>query len=171
MKLEVTKEWCLAAARREGDVEVGAGRLAFDPDPEVGDKATADLQTLPVEAMHLAFGKLINLMRRRERWTIEDLAKRAKVDAAELLLIEKESRHQAEPYTVHQLATVFELNPKTLQQLSGLVVVRNHAVVDEAVRFAAKSDSIEKLSPEQALAVEQFVAVLNRLADEEKAQQ
>lgn len=35
MKLEITKEWCLAAARREGNVEVGAGRLAFDPKPEV----------------------------------------------------------------------------------------------------------------------------------------
>ena len=40
--------------------------------------------------------------------------------------------------------------------------------MDEAVRFAANSDSIEKLSPQQASAVEQFVAALNRLADEEK---
>ena len=34
MKLEIKREWCLAAARREGDVEVGAGRIAFDPEPE-----------------------------------------------------------------------------------------------------------------------------------------
>ena len=169
MKLEITKEWCLAAARREGDVEVGAGRLAFDPKPEI--EGTANVQALPVEAMQLAFGKLINFMRRKERWTIEELAKRAKVDVAELLLIEKEGRHQTEPYTVHQLANVFQLKPKALQQLSGLAVVRNHEVVDEAVRFAANSDTIEKLSPDQTRAVEQFVAALNRLADGEKAPQ
>ena len=169
MKLEITKEWCLAAARREGDVEVGAGRLAFDPKPEIEGTAKVDAQ--PVEAMQLAFGKLINFMRRKQSWTIEELAKRAKVDAAELLLIEKEVRHQTEPYTVHQLANVFQLNPKALQQLSGLAVVRNQEVVDEAVRFAANSDSIEKLSPDQASAVEHFVAALNRLADGEKASQ
>jgi transcriptional regulator with XRE-family HTH domain len=169
MKLEITKEWCLAAARREGDVEVGAGRLAFDPKPEV--EGTANAQAPPVEAMQLAFGKLINFMRRKQSWTIEELAKRARVDAAELLLIEKEVPHQTEPYTVHQLASVFQLNPKALQQLSGLAVVRNYEVVNEAVRFAANSDSIEKLSRDQARAVEQFVAALNRLADREKGQQ
>lgn len=33
MKLEVSKEWCLAAAEREGDSEVGVGLLAMDPQP------------------------------------------------------------------------------------------------------------------------------------------
>jgi HTH-type transcriptional regulator, competence development regulator len=169
MKLEIKKEWCLAVARREGDAEVSAGRIAFDPEPEV--EGVPNVQAQPVEAMQLAFGKLINFMRRKQRWTIEELAKRAKVDAAELLLIEKEIRHQTEPYTVYQLANVFHLHPKALQQLSGLAVVRNHDIVDEAVRFAANSDSIEKLSPDQARAVEQFVAALNRLADGEKAPQ
>jgi hypothetical protein len=28
MKLEISKEWCLAAAKREGDSEVGAGEVA-----------------------------------------------------------------------------------------------------------------------------------------------
>lgn len=31
MKLEISPEWCLAAARREGDAEIGAGALARDP--------------------------------------------------------------------------------------------------------------------------------------------
>jgi HTH-type transcriptional regulator, competence development regulator len=150
--------------RRRG---VGAGRIAFDPKPEVEG---APVQALPIEAMQLAFGKLINFLRRKQSWSIEELARRAKVDAAELLLIEREVHRQAEPHTVFQLAQVFHLSFKSLQQLSGLAVVRNHEVVDEAVRFAASSDSIEKLTAEQTRAVEQFVAALNRLADGEKAQ-
>jgi len=168
MKFEIKKEWCLAAARREGDVEVGAGSLAFDPTPEIEDAA---VQGLPTEAMQLAFGKLVNFLRRQRSWSIEQLARQANVDAAELLLIEKEARHQTEPHTVFQLAQVFHLNFKGLQQLAGLAVVRNHQVVTEAIRFAAHSDSIEKLSPDQARSVEEFVAALNRLADGEKASQ
>jgi hypothetical protein len=33
MKLEISKDWCIAAAKREGDSEVGAGALAMDPIP------------------------------------------------------------------------------------------------------------------------------------------
>lgn len=30
-KIEISKDWCLAAAKREGNSEVGAGVLAMDP--------------------------------------------------------------------------------------------------------------------------------------------
>jgi HTH-type transcriptional regulator, competence development regulator len=163
MKLEITKEWCLAAARREGDVEIGAGRIAFDPQPEI--EGSTNIEVLPVEAMQLAFGKLVNFLRRKRSWSIPELAMQADVDTAELLLIEEEVHHQVEPRTVFQLAKVFDLNVKGLQQLSGLATVRNHQVVSEAVQFAASSDSIEKLTPDELRAVEHFVAALNRFAD------
>ena len=38
MKLKIEKEKLLAAVRREGDVEVGAGRIAFDPEPETAQR-------------------------------------------------------------------------------------------------------------------------------------
>ena len=114
MKLEIKRKWCLAAARREGDVEVGAGRIAFDPQPEVEG---TPVQALSLEAMQLAFGRLVNFLRRKRNWSIEELARQAKVDAAELLLIENEVPHQAEPHTVFQLANVFNVSFKSLQQL------------------------------------------------------
>lgn len=36
-KVEVSKEWCLDAAKREGDSEVGAGALAMDPTPGLAE--------------------------------------------------------------------------------------------------------------------------------------
>lgn len=33
MKLELTEEWCMNAAAREGDCEIGAGAFARDPGP------------------------------------------------------------------------------------------------------------------------------------------
>ena len=35
MKIDISREWCLAAANREGDSEVGAGALALDPAPQM----------------------------------------------------------------------------------------------------------------------------------------
>ena len=67
---------------------------------------------------------------------------------------------------MHQLAQVFELKPKALMQLSGSAAPRAD-VSREAVKFAASSEPMEKLTKEEALAVEQFVAALNRLADKD----
>lgn len=42
MKLNLSDEWCLAAADREGDREVGAGFVAFDPIQSSSSSGTAD---------------------------------------------------------------------------------------------------------------------------------
>ena len=49
MKIKVTKEWCMAMAKHEADVEVGAGLIAADPffDEE---KAPAEATTEPWDA-------------------------------------------------------------------------------------------------------------------------
>ena len=31
MKIEISKDWCVRMAQREGDAEIGAGLLAIDP--------------------------------------------------------------------------------------------------------------------------------------------
>ncbi len=33
MKVQIDKEWCVAMAQQEGDAEIGAGPVAFDPIP------------------------------------------------------------------------------------------------------------------------------------------
>jgi HTH-type transcriptional regulator, competence development regulator len=165
MKLNVTDNWCLAAADREGDLEVGVGFAAADPvaAPAVEARTLVDRNK---ETTQFAFGRLIQLLRRRKSFTVEQLAQHARVDMEELLLIEKDFEYRAEPRTVHQLAQVFELKPKALMQLSGSSVPREE-VFREAVKFAASSEPMEKLTREEALAVEHFVAALNRLADKD----
>ena len=65
---------------------------------------------------------------------------------------------------VYQLAQVLSIPPKALMQLSGNATPRAE-VMREAVRFAASSEPIAKLSPEEANAVESFVSALSRLVD------
>ena len=167
MKLQITHDWCLAAADREGHQEIGAGFVATDPT----HFSTVRIQSAEIrnaEPTQLAFGRLVQLLRRQKSLTLEQLSHRARVDVEELLLIEKDFEYRPEPRTVHQLAQIFDLKPKILMQLSGSSIPREE-VFKEAVKFAANSEPMKKLSREEALAVEQFVAVLNKLAEKDKS--
>jgi len=158
MKINIPKAWFEKSARLEGDSAVGAGApaLVFQSEAKLGEDAGEVASEL-----RLAFGRFVQLMRRNQRLTIEQLASKADVDAGELIVIEEDVRHLPEPMTVYQLAKVFGTSEKSLLQLAGLIVKKDPQFVQEAVRFAAKSEPIAKLTVEEQAALETFVAVLN----------
>lgn len=158
MRLERTKDWWMTRARREGDAAIGAGLLAFDPAPEVRPSSTP---ATPGEETRIAFGKFVNLMRRRRGLSMEQLANAADLDASELLEIEADLHYVPEPRTVYRLAQTFEVSQRRLMQLAGLTAANDVGLRQEAVRFAARSESVQKLTPEENSALEAFVAVLS----------
>ncbi|WP_157133436.1 helix-turn-helix domain-containing protein [Bradyrhizobium sp. CCBAU 21362] len=159
MKLERSKEWWMARARREGDAVIGAGLLAFDPAPDT--RPAAAQQTAAVEETRIAFGKFVNLMRRRRGFSMERLAEVAELDASELLVIEDDVHYVPEPRTVFKLAQTFAVSQRRLMQLAGLAAANDAGLRQEAVRFAARSEAVQKLTPEENSALEAFVAVLS----------
>jgi transcriptional regulator with XRE-family HTH domain len=158
MKLERGKDWWMARARREGDAVIGAGLLAFDP---ALDERASGTQIAAIEETRIAFGKFVNLMRRRRGFSMEQLAQAADLDASELLVIEDDVHYVPEPRTVFKLAETFEVSHRRLMQLAGLAAANDAGFRQEAVRFAARSESIQKLTPEESSALEAFVAVLS----------
>jgi transcriptional regulator with XRE-family HTH domain len=158
MKLARSKDWWMARARREGDAAVSAGLLAFDPAPE---ERPSNVQTATFEETRIAFGKFVNLMRRRRGFSMEQLADAADLDASELLVIEDNVHYVPEPRTVFKLAQTFEVSQQRLMQLAGLAAANDVGLRQEAVRFAARSESVQKLTPEESSALEVFVAVLS----------
>lgn len=157
MKLERSKDWWMARARREGNAAVGAGLLAFDPAPE---ERPSSVQAA-AEDTRIAFGKFVNLMRRRRGFSMEQLAEAAELEASELLVIEDDVHYVPEPRTVFKLAQTFEVSQRRLMQLAGLAAANDVGFREEAVRFAARSESVQKLTPEESSALEAFVAVLS----------
>jgi transcriptional regulator with XRE-family HTH domain len=151
MKFERSKEWWLRRAHREGDSAVGAGMLAFDPVPE--DRSN--------DEGRIAFGRFVNLMRRRRGLSMEKLAEQANLDVSELLMIEESTHYVPEPRTIYQLAQTFDVPQRSLMALAGLTVANEHGLRQEAARFAARSESVQKLTPEESSALEAFVAVLS----------
>ena len=157
MRIERSKEWWLAKARHEGDSVVGAGLLALD--------AKSDDTSVPAAATdeaRVAFGRFINLMRRRRGLSVEKLAEVAKVEPSELLVIEEDVQYVPDHRTVYCLAQVFDVPQQGLLQLSGLAVANDPGFRREAVRFAARSESVQKLTAEEAAALDAFVTVLSR---------
>ena len=156
MKLTLTKDWFARRAALEKDIDVAAGLLARYPSLEE-PKPSAPLPT----ETRLALGPLVQLMRRKHRMSMEALAEEARVDLAEIVSIERDPSFRPEPRTVYQIASILQLPSKGLLQLSGNTVVKDEAFRDQAVRFAARSGSVERLTREEQRALEEYVAFLS----------
>ena len=158
MRLERSKEWWLKRARAEGEAVIAAGLGARDPAPPAAEEPRASRP----DGARYAFGRLVNMMRRRNGLTIEGLAEEARVEARELLVIEEDVNHVPGPRTVYQLARVFDVPQARLMQLAGLVIANDAGLVEEAIRFAARAEGVHKLAPEESAALAAFIAVLGR---------
>ncbi len=158
MKIEISKDWCLRMAQHEGDAEIGAGQLAIDPVFD-GERIPADVGE--EEGPNVAFGRFVNLMRRRRGMSLEELADNADVDMADLVEIERDPHHRPELRTAYQLANYFDISQTGLMQVAGLAAAKDAKLFNEGVRFAARSEPTAALTPEEGAALEAFVAVLS----------
>ena len=93
---------------------------------------------------------------------MERLANEADLDTSELLMIEDDLHDVPERRTVFKLAQTFQVSQRGLLQLAGLAVASDDSFRHEVVRFAANSEFVEKLTPEEISALEAFVAVLSK---------
>src|SRR5262249_39168113 len=115
-----------------------------------------------IMAVRMAFGKLIELERRKRGLSLVAFATRNHLDAEELQAIECNAFYVPEPSTVYQLASVLKIPEKPLLQLAGLTKAKDESFVHEAVRFAANSKGNVDLTRDERLALETFVAELSK---------
>jgi len=163
MKINLSKEWLTKRVERDENADVSAGmldlsRLQAEPPTARVESIHASVET---ENLHPAFGRLINLWRRKRGLRMDVLADRAQIDLTELIEIERNLHYTPEPRTVYQLAKTLELPSERMLELSGNLVVRDSSLGEEAVRFAARSESVEKLSKDEQRALEEFVKFLS----------
>jgi DNA-binding XRE family transcriptional regulator len=157
MKYNISKDWCARMASNEDGGEIGAGILAVDPFFET----VSSVNTATVDEPNIAFGRFISLMRRKHRLTIEALAQEADLDTLALIEIEEDTRYKPEVRTVYQLANYFDVPRPKLMQIAGLTAPKDDCLFQQAVKFAASSESVEDLTAQERAALEAFVAVLS----------
>jgi transcriptional regulator with XRE-family HTH domain len=165
MKLNISNEWLAKRAAIEEGHDVSAGHVDLEGllfDAKTKEPSAANVTPIELEGPRTAFGRLINLWRRKKGFRLDQLAERADVELAELIAIEQDVRYIPEPRTVFQLAKTLSLPNERLLQLSGNVIVRDSNLGHEAVRFAARADSVEKLTKDEQVALEEFVKFLGK---------
>jgi transcriptional regulator with XRE-family HTH domain len=162
MKMNLSKEWLSQRAALDDKADVSAGTLDLDRLPAVHPSNVISMQTsAEAESPNPAFGRLINLWRRKKGFRIEVLADKARIDVSELIEIERNLNFVPEPRTVYQLAKTLDLPSERMLELSGNLLLRDASLGKEAVRFAARSESVEKLSKDEQMALEEFVKFLS----------
>lgn len=145
--------WLRRMAEVEDNADLSVGGLAH----EIGVLGS---HAAPTPVVKSAFARLVGLRRRDLRMTVEQLAERAEVDVADVVSIELGELDQPEPRTVFKLAGALKLPAPKLMQVSGLAVPRDTRFNDAVVRFAARSEPVDKLSKEEHAALEEFVRFL-----------
>ncbi|MDE3001540.1 MAG: helix-turn-helix transcriptional regulator [Gemmatimonadota bacterium] len=159
MEFRISEEWCMRLAQLEGDAEIGAGRLSCDP---VFDGVTAPVTEGDGDKSSIVFGRLINLLRRQRRISLEQLAADADVAPTELVGIESDMHYRPALRTTHQLADYFHMPRTGFLELAGLTDQKNARLAEGVVRYAAPAESTAELTPEENADLEVFVAVLSR---------
>ena len=111
-----------------------------------------------VAASRRAFLLFLRMLRRREGLSVDELAKRADIDRAELVAIEWNNGYRPTPLTLHKLGEFYGLPQRRLAALAGAIC--DEAVSEHASKFAAQSESFAKLTREERRVVDEFVKFL-----------
>lgn len=106
-----------------------------------------------------AVARLIQLWRRRARLDVVKLADQAGLTPEEVFAAEQGDR-TPEPRVLHALSEVLDVSYDKLLHLAGHTKDRDEAMETAAVRFAASSDSVADLSPQDEEALHRFISLL-----------
>ena len=158
MKFNTDRKWLERRADQEDRHFITVGGLISTLDPTC---QTELANTQSIETTKTAFVRLLQLARRERRLSLEKLAEKADIDLAVLVKIETDEAFEPDLRTVHQLASVLDLPAKKLMVLAGLLHVKDAGLRQASVRFAARSEPIGNVSPEEHAALEEYVKFLN----------
>lgn len=153
MKFNTDRRWLQKQAELEDNDFVSVGGLITS----IG--ALHDKSLVP-ELTRPAFVRLLDLVRREHRLSVEQFADRLDVDLAELIAIQTDEHYRPTPRTVNRIAHFLKIPEQKLFVLAGLARVRDAEFQTEALRFAARSQRIEELNSEEHAALEQYVKFL-----------
>lgn len=106
-----------------------------------------------------ALAKLVEFWRREKQLSVEELAARSGLTEEEVLNSE-EGDTIPEPRVLYALSTVLSVSYEKLLYLTGHKSNRDKTVQTAAIRFAARSESMERLSQHEEAALHEFIRAL-----------
>lgn len=154
----VDREWLRRMADAEERCEsISVGGLAAD----LGELRKPAQGLVGVESVSsvVALAKLVELWRRQHRLTVEDFAKRANLAEVDVVGLES-GEIVPEPRVLFQISQAIKISYDKLMRIAGHIVERDEHLSTAAVRFAARSESMEKLTRQEQEALHEFINTL-----------
>ena len=170
MMTRITDAWLRRRIEHDPDVDTDAGlpitksevlqALIPGKAPRTPPQPRARMAAESREQVVL--GKLLRQLRRRDNMELARLAREVRVSEDELRAIEEDRDFVPKPRTIHQLAVYYEIPPRALLKLSAAAKKRDPELDEEAVRFAASSDELSKLTKDEQKRLNDFVKYLSK---------
>ena len=148
-----------AIAADDGNVSVGGLAARVGMLRDVSDIGPPSGPAPPSHGID-ALARLVQFARRAQTLTPEEFASRFSLDLAELVDLES-ARKTPEPRLLYQLSLALKVSYDKLLVLAGHRVQRDEALEREALRFAASSGPMDKLSKSEAQALHDFIRALH----------
>jgi transcriptional regulator with XRE-family HTH domain len=152
MNMSRNRDWLIRKAEQEDGCFVSVGGLV-----DALEQATQSGKVIPFKC---AFARFLQLARRDRKLSLEQFANKVDIDLVELLKIETDAQYTPAIRTVHQIAEFLGIPERKLMTLAGLLRVKDAQFQNAALRFAARSEPVEKLSQEEHSALEEYVKFL-----------
>ncbi len=153
MKMNRDQAWLQKKAEGEDGAFVSVGGL-------VNTLGQATQTTSNIIPLKHAFVRFLQLARRERKLSLEQFAAKVDVDLSELLNIEADEHFVPALRTVHQIAKFLKIPDQKLMALAGLLKAKDTKFQKAALKFAARSESVEKLSEEEHAALEEYINFL-----------
>jgi transcriptional regulator with XRE-family HTH domain len=144
-------EWATSVS----DGSISAGWQSLPPHLANPAGLRGGAERVATDASRRSLAKFVELSRRQLGHSLEQLAEKADVGLAELLAVET-GEGIVHSQTVQRLATFLGVNPQKLLQLAGLAPTGNHNLEQAALQFAARTESVKPLEPQEQAALERF---------------
>jgi transcriptional regulator with XRE-family HTH domain len=154
MRMSRDRTWLLKRAEQEDKHFISAGGL-------VSRIAAGTVAGERSRLMRAAFLRLLQLARRDKRLTTEQFAEKADIDVAELILIDNDSNYLPMPRTIYKLSSLLKVPSKTLMALAGMVNLKDAQFEEAAVKFAASSEPMEKLTSDEQKTLQGYIKFLS----------
>ena len=154
MKTLSDQEWLRHQAALENNCYVSAGGLVTAVEELQNKRASSNAQKS-------AFGQLIRLLRREHRMTPEQFAEDLDIELGELIAMEAADQMRPSARTIHKLSAKMRVPSSNLFVLSGLAEARDSHIQEECLKFAARSQPLQALTPDEHQVLNEWVKYLS----------
>lgn len=112
------------------------------------------------DTLRYAFQLALQDLRKAHGLTIDRLAQKTEIDRQELVAAERSAGYRPSPLTIYRLSAFYGISQERLAALAGAFRKIPDSVADSASRYAAQSESFDKLTREERRALDEFIQAL-----------